>query len=178
MTRYRLQRWRNRAQSFSHAMPADVADWLFDPSSLTARLIRTCTGRFSVSVLSQGYGYARLSESRVLQMQHREKALIREVHLLCDRHPVVYARTVIPVSTLSGAQKHLAHLGNKPLGAVLFSDKTMQREEMQIACLKAAQVKLATRDNVDVWGRRSVFKLSAKPLLVSEYFLPELFETE
>ncbi|MDH5516275.1 MAG: chorismate lyase [Gammaproteobacteria bacterium] len=176
MTRYRLQRWRNRAQSFSHAMPADVADWLFDPASLTARLIRTCAGRFSVKVLSQGYGNARLSESRALQMQHREKALIREVHLLCDQQPLVYARTVIPVSTLSGAQKHLAHLGDKPLGAVLFSDKTMQREEMQIACLNPSQVKLASRGNVDIWGRRSVFKLSAKPLLVSEYFLPDLFE--
>ncbi|MDH5391724.1 MAG: chorismate lyase [Gammaproteobacteria bacterium] len=176
MTRYRLQRWRNRAQSFSHAMPADVADWLFDPSSLTARLIRHCTGSFSVKVLSQGYAQPRLSESRVLKMHQRETALIREVHLLCDQHPVVYARTVIPVSTLTGAQKHLSHLGNKPLGAVLFSDQSMQREEMQIACLKARQVKLLTADEIDVWGRRSVFKLSAKPLLVSEYFLPELFE--
>jgi len=88
---------------------------------------------------------------------------------------VVYARTVIPVSTLTGAQKRLTFLGNKSLGAILFSDRTMERGEVQIARLKAEQVKLDSGTNEDIWGRRSVFTLSAKPLLVSEYFLPELF---
>lgn len=108
-------------------------------------------------------------------MANRETALIREVHLMCDDHPVVYARTVIPVSTLVGPQKRLAHLGDKPLGAVLFSDKSMRRSEVQVACLKPAQVKLATANSEDIWGRRSVFRLNDRPLLVSEYFLPDLF---
>jgi len=176
MTRYRLQHWRNRAQTFSSSLSVDVADWLFDPTSLTARIIRTCPGQFSVKVLAQSYSHARLTEKRILNMQNRETALIREVHLLCDEHPIVYARTVIPVSTLTGAQRQLAHLGNKPLGAVLFSDPSMQRGEVEIAHLKPEQVKLDSQSDLDIWGRRSVFKLAGKPLLVSEYFLPELFE--
>ena len=176
MTRYRLQHWRNRAQTFSSLLPVDVSDWLFDPSSLTARIIKTCPGQFGVRVLSQSYTHARLTEKRILGMQNREAALIREVHLLCDNHPIVYARTVIPVSTLTGAQRQLARLGNKSLGAVLFSDQTMQREEVEIARLKPEQVKLNSQLDVDIWGRRSVFKLSEKPLLVSEFFLPELFD--
>jgi len=175
MTRYRLQHWRNRAQILSSALPAETADWLFDPASLTARLIRTCHGEFSVKVLQQSYSLPRLSEHRVLKMQNRERAIIREVHLLCDDHPVVYARTVIPVSTVSGAEKRLVHLGEKPLGAVLFADRSMQRGEVQIARLKAEQVKLDSGSDENIWGRRSVFTLSGKPLLVSEYFLPELF---
>jgi len=175
MTRYRLQHWRNRAQIFASALPEKTADWLFDPASLTARLIRTCPGEFAVKVLQQSYSLPRLSEHRILHMQNRERAIIREVHLLCDDHPVVYARTVIPVSTLTGAQKRLTFLGNKSLGAILFSDRTMERGEVQIARLKAEQVKLDSATNEDIWGRRSVFTLSAKPLLVSEYFLPELF---
>jgi len=175
MTRYRIQHWRNRAQSFYSDLSPQVADWLFDPSSLTARLIRQCNGRFSVRVLDEAYGMARLSEQRILKMHNRETALIREVHLLCDGHPLVYARTVIPASTLTGAQKRLARLGDKPLGAVLFADKSMQRDEVQIARLKPHQVKLNSNEPSDIWGRRSVFRLSNKPLLVSEYFLPELF---
>lgn len=175
MTRYRLQHWRNRAQSFYSDLSPEIADWLFDPSSLTARLIRHCSGKFSVQVLSEVYSGPRISEHNTLGMGNRETALIREVHLLCDGHPVVYARTVIPVSTLVGAQRRLLHLGNKPLGAILFSDKTMTRGEVQVARLKAEQVKLKSNIDVDIWGRRSVFKLNNKPLLVSEYFLPELF---
>ena len=174
MTRYRLQHWRNRAQSFASALSPDVADWLFDPSSLTARLIRHCHGQFSVNVLSQQYQSPKLGEKAVLGMRLRESALIREVHLLCDDHPVVYARTVIPVTTLVGPQRRLAHLGNKPLGAVLFADPTMQRDEVQIARLTQQQVKLQHTENRDIWGRRSVFRLSGRPLLVSEFFLPDL----
>lgn len=178
MTRYRLQHWRNRAQSFSACLSVEIADWLFDPASLTARIIKTCPGQFSVNVLSQTYSHPRLSEHQVLQMANRETALIREVHLMCDNHPIVYARTVIPVSTLTGAQKRLSRLGNKPLGAVLFSDRTMQRSEVRIAHLKPQQVKLNSQLEVDIWGRRSIFKLSGKPLLVSEFFLPELFSAQ
>ena len=176
MTRYRLQHWRNRSQVFLSSLSEQTADWLFDPTSLTARIIRHCHGPFRVQVLEQGYAHPRLGEQRILQMANRETALVREVHLLCDEHPVVYARTVIPVSTLSGAEKRLAHLGDKPLGAVLFADRSMQRSEVQIACLKPEQVRLSSQSSEDIWGRRSVFTLSGKPLLVSEYFLPELFE--
>lgn len=175
MTRYRVQRWRNRAQSFFSDLSADVCDWLFDSSSLTTRLIKQCHGQFSVRVISEVYASPRLSERRALGMKNRETALIREVHLLCDDCPVVYARTVIPFSTLSGPQQKLTRLGNKSLGAILFSDKTMQRGEVQIARLKAEQVKLENSNEENIWGRRSVFKLNKKPLLVSEYFLPELF---
>ena len=176
MTRYRLQHWRNRAQSFYSDLPYDVSDWLFDPSSLTARLIRHCHGNFSVKVLSQGYAHAGLNERRTLGMSDRENALIREVHLMCNDTPVVFARTVIPITTLVGPQRRLAHLGNKPLGAVLFSDQSMQRDEVQVARLTPQQVRVDALTAEAVWGRRSVFKLNDHPLLVSEYFLPALFK--
>lgn len=175
MSRYRIQHWRNRAQTFFSDLPHDVADWLFDPASLTARLIRHCHGQFSVRVLSQGYSHARLGERKTLGMADRENALVREVHLLCDKTPVVYARTVIPVTTLVGPQRRLAHLGNKPLGALLFADRTMHRDEVQIARLSDEKAGFETPSDQTIWGRRSVFKLNNRPLLVSEYFLPDLF---
>jgi chorismate-pyruvate lyase len=34
------------------------------------------------------------------------------------------------------------------------------------------------KTDATVWGRRSVFRVAGKPLLVSEYFLPELLKQE
>jgi chorismate--pyruvate lyase len=78
------------------------------------------------------------------------------------------ARTVIPHSTLTGAERQLLALNNKPLGEFLFSHKNMSRNSIQI---KRGRV-----DQNLIWGRRSIFKLNNKPLLVSEYFLPSLLE--
>jgi chorismate--pyruvate lyase len=55
----------------------------------------------------------------------------------------------------------------------------MQRGGMELARLAAGQVMhaaatchLAQRP-AEIWGRRTVFRLADKPLLVSEIFLPE-----
>ena len=102
-------------------------------------------------------------------------ALVRQVVLCCNEQPLVYARTVIPVTTIQGAQRRYANMGNRPLGAMLFADRTMQREAVEVAILPATDVaNQYTSSNEPIWGRRSVFRVSGKPLLVSEYFLPEL----
>jgi len=109
----------------------------------------------------------------VLQKAH--SALVRQVLLCCDEQPLVYARTVIPVTTIQGAQRRYANMGNRPLGAMLFADRTMRREAVEVSMLPAAhEANQYTNSNDPIWGRRSVFRVSGKPLLVSEYFLPEL----
>ena len=66
-------------------------------------------------------------------------------------------------------------MGNRPLGAMLFADRTMRRETVEVAMLPAAHnANQYTNIGEPIWGRRSVFRVSGKPLLVSEYFLPEL----
>ncbi|MCK5090914.1 MAG: hypothetical protein KAR30_00150, partial [Gammaproteobacteria bacterium] len=63
-----------------------------------------------------------------------------------------------------------------------FADNSMRRGELEIASIVPGQrlFDLATsglKNKPDmIWGRRSVFYLSDKPLLVSEIFLPELTE--
>lgn len=173
-------RWRTSRQLW-HGLPAaDLRFWLFDPASLTQRVREACTGKFSVRVKHQGWGRPRLDESRALGLCPTQYALIREVHLLCDDRPWVFARTVIPVSTLRGDQRRLAHLGSRPLGAVLFADPHMVRSPVQAAPIRfghplyaAAVQGLKAKPEV-IWGRRSVFRLGGKPLLVSEFFLPEI----
>ena len=61
---------------------------------------------------------------------------------------------------------------------MLFADPTMQRGPVEIARLTpcdklfpAAIQQLAQHPEM-IWGRRSLFTLGGKPLLVSEIFLP------
>ncbi|NOY62218.1 MAG: chorismate lyase [Gammaproteobacteria bacterium] len=171
-------RWRSQRQWRRGSVPEALIHWLLDTSSLTLRLRQACAGCFRVSVVSQSWQRPALSERRALGMGDAEFALVRQVRLLCDEQPWVFARTVIPVSTLGGARRRLICLGSKPLGAALFADRSMRRGEVEIAAFEHGQptferaVETLDQRPVTVWGRRSVFCLNTKPLMVSELFLP------
>ncbi len=172
--------WRVRLRMFAQTVPTEMLDWLFDRGSLTRRLQIACGEDFRVELLEQRWQRPMLNEAMRLGVSPDRRALIRQVYLFCHNRPVVYARTVIPLSTLSGAERHLACLGNRPLGAVLFGTSNMSRDEMEVACIRPAQRIFAPATQVlafepeSIWGRRSVFYLAHKPLLVSEVFLPEI----
>jgi chorismate--pyruvate lyase len=172
-------RWKPNSFYLRTDIPATLSGWLLDTASLTLRLQQMCPGRFRVRVLSQAWGRPAQDEVRVLGMQRGRRAIIRQVQLLCDGRPWIYARTVIPITSLRGRLQRLAHLGTRPLGGVLFADPGMQRGGVELARIQAGQA-LYTADRrhlrqrpVEIWGRRSVFRLDNKPLLVSEIFLPD-----
>ena len=151
--------------------------WLFDASSLTARLVNLCGKDFSVKVISQQWQTIDAEEAAAMSLQDERSALVRQVFLCCGDRPLVYARTVIPKVTVQGARRRYANMGNRPLGAMLFSDRTMRREDVQVAELPAShETNQYIESDGPVWGRRSVFRVSGRPLMVCEYFLPELLE--
>lgn len=170
--------WRAERYLFSAQVPKEIAWWLFDANSLTARLTEACQGQFRVDVISQGWQRPMLNEEQCLKIRANRHALVRQVYLYCDDTPCIFARTVIPSATLRGKEKQLAHLQSKPLGAVLFAEPTMRRSEVEVAEIKPGQRLFQTAtarlvaDPKSIWGRRSVFYLHDKPLLVSEIFLP------
>ena len=174
--------WMPMRRLHLRSLPAHVEEWLSDPGSLTARLIEYCDGRFHVRLLSQQWSRPLESERQVLSMAMGEQALVREVELWCDTMPLVFARTLIPVTSLKGRVRELTMLGTRPLGAVLFSDKSTRRELFEVAELRNqhALFERATRSlgtlPVSLWGRRTRFKYADQPLLVHEIFLPTLLE--
>ena len=132
-----------------------------------------------MQVISQQWQKLTTEEARAMSLKNVHAALVRQVYLCCEGVPLVYARTVIPATTIQGAQRRFANMGNRPLGAMLFSDRTMRREDVQVAILPASNaLKRFARVDEQVWGRRSVFRVSGRPLLVSEYFLPEILTKE
>ncbi len=172
--------WLPQARRWQIELPVALANWLFNTGSLTRRLRHVCPGQFWVQVLGQYWARPLPSESRILQLDHRGYVWIREVQLVCDDRPWVFARTVIPPATLHGRCRRLMRLGNRPLGEVLFTDPSMQRAEVQIARIAVTQ-RLHRRAfgalnelPEPIWGRRSLFSSDDQRLLVCEIFLPDL----
>ncbi|MBT3504999.1 MAG: chorismate lyase [Piscirickettsiaceae bacterium] len=172
-----LTRW-HRIQR--RLMPRGLVPWLSDTGSLTRRLKRYNQIDFSVQVLGNSWIKPLTDESLALKLSLSELSYQREVLLMDGQNANVYARTVVPRATYMTLQQRFNRLGNKPLGEVLFTDPTVVRGPIEIACLKPGQwlyemalLEEAERPEV-LWGRRSQFYLGGKPLLVNEIFLPAL----
>ncbi len=156
-------------------MPPVLASWLIDTDSLTRRLRAICGAAFSVRVLKQRWQRPLPSERVALGLHDQAWALVRQVRLLCASQAVVYARTIMPEATLNGARRRFAHLGNRPLGEMLFTDRRIVRGHMEIARIEPGHELHALavgHGRAGIWGRRSVFEIDGYPLLVNEIFLP------
>lgn len=153
--------------------PARLKPWLLDSSSLTAKLLRLSDGDFRVQVLRQVYTRASRSEALALGIKFQQLALVREVVLMGRNQPWVFARSVLPLTSLTGRLRHLRKQGNRPLGAFLFSQPHLVRSPIALSLISRhhAYVPASLMDDRAVWGRRSIFHVEGKPLLVSEVFL-------
>lgn len=167
-------RWQPLAQLPSQHRPKPgLRRWIEDKGSLTAKLVAMSHGSFKVQVVRQLAARPSLSEQRCLGLRGRELALVREVVLLGNNQPWVFARSVLPLSSLTGRLRHLRKQDARPLGAFLFSQPRLQRSVITASRISRQHGYLPInlcREN-PLWGRRSVFYLDGKPLLVSEVFL-------
>lgn len=167
--------WRPRHQLPLRDRPSPcLHSWLDDEGSLTARLVGLSKGQFQVEVLRQQLALPSRDEQQALGMKRPARALIREVILRGHHQPWVFARSVLPLSSLSGKLRHLRKQRNRPLGAFLFSQPQLVRSPIAVASFNADDAYLppGIACSTPLWGRRSVFALDGKPLLVSEVFLP------
>lgn len=172
--------WQPLARITRHQRPSlALQDWLTHSGSLTARLIDASNGHFNVHIVRQIIGVPRLDERRALNMKRPALALIREVILCGQDEPWVFARSLLPLASLTGRLRHLRKQGNRPLGAFLFSQPQLLRSAIAVARISRDHAYLPANlvGTAPLWGRRSIFRLQEKslqqkPLLVSEVFLP------
>lgn len=167
--------WQSKTDS---KLPKYLLSWLLEQQSLTARLKRHCQS-FHVEVLGQKIEACQAQESNAA-IKAGEQVLVREVLLYCDGKPQVFARSLLPLSTLTDEDKNLAELGTQPLGHILFNDPSLERKSLEFSPLdqhsSVAQLlkplSLILVNNDVMWGRRSLYYIHNKPLMVAEVFLP------
>lgn len=175
--------WRKKPVRSEASLP--FVGWLLDRDSLTARL--QARGAFDVRVVRQGLAVPTFNEAVALGIQRKRLAWIREVALYCDGEPVVFAHTVLPYRPRGPMTEWLARLGNRSLGALLFSHAGFVRGPLlskrfdRRDALFAPAITAMKLDSPEahsppavLWARRSSFSFRKQKVLVTEVFSPSL----
>lgn len=168
-------RW--KARPALAGAPGFLHPWLADSGSLTARIVARCN-TFQVRVLGERRALPCPDERTLLGLSPGRHAWIREVLLIADGVPVVFAHSALAPHDLIGAWHMARAIGSRPLGAALFADPGIQRGPLSTARLGVAHplhrhaVAATGQALPTLWGRRSRFCRQGRPLLVTEVFLP------
>lgn len=165
-----------------HSSPVNptLRAWLHAEGSLTARL--RDHGTVEVVVLRQGAQRLWPQEQDDLNCRSGH---VREVALLVNGIPAVWARSAASHAALQGPWKALANLGNRPLAELLFQGRHIERNRLKpqhfsrhglMECqLRRSWVGLHGTMSASLlprWARSSVFSRQGQPLRVLEAFAP------
>jgi chorismate--pyruvate lyase len=162
----------------SLAALTELTTWLTDAGSFVRRLKASGIQEPRIKIINERREFPLLEETKKLGMPPRRYALIREVLIDSDEGQWMFARTVIPMTTLTGKEQQLSKLKNRTLGSYLFKEKTMRRSKFEFAQIETEsiwfeKIKHFINDaQLKWWARRSVFHVHAKPLLLTEIFFP------
>ena len=88
---------------------------------------------------------------------------VREVILLGNKIPKVYAKSLIPVKTIEKGFSKLGNLGTKPLGDILFEKNIFYK-------IDAMYSSFSYENNI-FWGRKTKYLVKNLPFSVMEIFL-------
>lgn len=174
------------ARWFDHANAVQAApllrSWLSDPGSMTFKLRARCT-QLQVQRLRQHSGNALADECAILGLRQRQPVEQRDVILYCDGEPVLFGHTVTALAS-AAAWPFFRRLGQRPLGASLFSDPLVRRAPIQFARLHAAHPLMRRlqqaseagqpHPQLPLYARRSLFCRHGSLMLVTDVFLPAL----
>jgi chorismate lyase len=150
----------------SQYLPPDAyLSWLTEPGSLTQALIRKSAGEFAVRVHEEQWTSVKdsqlLAQFGPLDCSHRFWS--RKVSLLGHGVPWVNAHTLVPEHSFEGPLAKILELNDRPLGEYLFTQADLLRSSLEITAFQGQG-----------WGRRSLFLVGRKPVMVAEFFLPQL----
>lgn len=166
------------------SLPPRIAAWVAERGSLTRRL-RRGSGRLELVLLRQTLARPLADELRLLGLRQGQRAWVREVLLLADGNPVLYAHSVMHVSALRSSWRLLARVGLKPVGDAIFERHGTRRGAIRLRRLAAgerlhaaAQAAAAAAGSAArlpaLWARRSPFIHGGHALWITEVFLPAI----
>ena len=149
--------------------------------------IRARCSALRVEIVFEGRICPLPDERRILGARVGEQVRVREVLLLADDRPVVFARTLFAERSRRGPWRLLTGLGARPLGEILFTQRRIQRGRLTVCALDRRDARYhrahaalgrvgMTTTEGRLWARRSEFSLRGHGLLVTEVFFPAILD--
>ncbi|OTE98010.1 chorismate--pyruvate lyase [Crenothrix sp. D3] len=155
-----------------------MQSWTYESGSLTQRLRATYGNAVAVKVLFQQWRVPFLTERQSLGLHEQRVCLTREVLLHANGKPLILARTILPSATIKIANRSLSKLGTRPLGEVIFSYPHLERIAMDVSLINPNEWTTRAVDvghiQQPIWGRRTVYAIKHRQMLVIEFFLPNI----
>ena len=134
-----------------------------------------------MSVQAEGQSRVFSQDAIQLEIRQNQQAFVREVLLTASGQMLVFARTTVPNGSLV-ALDSLTKLGRKPLGEVIFNYPDLERLYLHIAKVPreylSEKMLLLLGEQHHIWARRNTYKIAGQVFLVTEFFLPLVFEEQ
>jgi chorismate--pyruvate lyase len=142
--------------------------WLTEEGSLTERLKKEFND-VKVDVVYEGIALDKTTD------------YIREVLIKIHDEPMIFAKTQLKASDLEGAWKCLKTLGQQSLANILFKDPDISRLSLLYRICEPGDIlythikSLEYVDKEILWVRQAEWERHGKNILLTEVFLPNLF---
>ncbi|MCY4356840.1 MAG: chorismate lyase [Gammaproteobacteria bacterium] len=142
---------------------------LLREGSLTARAKQLAGNSFQLEVRDQCWRQVNVESQLMLfgQVAASKRVWSRKIAMLGHGEDWILAHTLMPETSAEGALSAVFDLKNKPLGDFLFEQPQLLRASFELGCSQQIIPQM--------WGRRSMFTLHSKPIMVAEFFTPAFF---
>lgn len=151
----------NTYEAIEHELTnTEIKSWLLEQGPITKRI--KSIAEFRLELIQDELSDATDDEILFLKIDS-EEIRIREVILYGNENPIVFARTIIPDTTIEKGLKELGKIGNKPLGDILFEKDIFSKEDIVFASFKDKESLF--------WGRKIKYTVKDQPFSVMEVFL-------
>ena len=138
----------------------NIKSWLIEKGPITKRI--KSKESFKLNLIKDEICSVDDSEKKFLE-ESSDKIKVREVILMGNNIPRVYAKSLIPIRTIENGFSRLGELGTKPLGDILFEKEIFKKTNVVYA-------QFQDQDSI-FWGRKTKYIVKNMPLSVMEVFL-------
>ena len=138
----------------------NIKSWLIEQGPITKRI--KSEESFKLNLIKDEISAVDDSEKKFLE-ESSDKIKVREVILMGNNIPRVYAKSLIPIRTIENGFSRLGELGTKPLGDILFEKEIFKKTNVVYA-------QFQDQDSI-FWGRKTKYIVKNMPLSVMEVFL-------
>jgi len=152
--------WMTYKEMINQVKNDSIKSWLSESGPITKRI--SANENFELNLLREEIDEVDETEKKYLGNSIGD-VKVREVLLLGDKVPKVYAKSLIPVKTIKKGFSKLGSLGTKPLGDILFEKNIFNKIDVMYSSF--------VHEDSIFWGRKTKYLVKNLPFSVMEIFL-------